>query len=356
MLQIDRSAPVMVTGATGYVAGWLVRRLLEEGLTVHAAVRDPDNADKLKYLNELAAAAPGEIRYFRADLMEPGSYAEAMDDCSVVFHTASPFRLGVRNPQKELVDPARLGTRNVLETVSDTPTVKRVVLTSSCAAIFGDNADLADTPNGIFTEEIWNTSSSLEHQPYYYSKTVAERAAWKIHGAQDRWDLVAVNPSFVLGPGINPYATSESFRLIRQLGDGTLKTGMPAVGIGVVDVRDVAEAHFRAAFTPEASGRYITSGHDSDFFELATILAERYGKDYPIPRRTLPKWLVWLVGPLADKTTTRRMIARNVGLPWKGDNSKSVRELGMTYRPLKETIEDFFQQMIDSGYLAHRRP
>ena len=86
--------------------------------------------------------------------------AEAMDDCSVVFHTASPFRLGVRNPQKELVDPARLGTRNVLETVSDTPTVKRVVLTSSCAAIFGDNADLADTPNGIFTEEIWNTSSS----------------------------------------------------------------------------------------------------------------------------------------------------------------------------------------------------
>ena len=64
---------------------------------------------------------------------------------------------------------------------------------------------------------------------------------------------------------------------------------------------------------------------------------------------------VWLVGPLADKTTTRMMIARNVDLPWKGDNGKSVRELGMSYRPLSESINDFFQQMIDSGYLAGRR-
>ena len=94
------------------------------------------------------------------------------------------------------------------------------------------------------------------------------------------------------------------------------------------------------------------SGHNSDFFELATVLADRYGDDYPIPRRTLPKWLVWLVGPLMDKATSRRMIARNVDLPWRADNSKGVRELGLSYRPLAESMNDFFQQMIDSGYLA----
>lgn len=110
MLQIDKSMPVMVTGATGYVAGWLVRHLLDEGLTVHAPVRDPDNPEKLKYLKAIADEAPGEIRFFKADLLEDGSYAEAMADCQMVFHTASPFFIDVKDPQKELVDPAQLGS------------------------------------------------------------------------------------------------------------------------------------------------------------------------------------------------------------------------------------------------------
>jgi dihydroflavonol-4-reductase len=204
----------------------------------------------------------------------------------------------------------------------------------------------------VFTEEIWNTSSSLTHQPYSYSKTVAEQEAWAIHDRQNQWDLVVINPSFVIGPGINPKGTSESFRLIRQLGDGTLKAGMPRLGLGVVDVRDLADAHVRAAFTPQAKGRYIVSGHNSDYFELAQALQERYGDDYPIPRRSMPKWLVWLFGPLADKTTTREVVARNVGLPWKGDNSKGVRELGLSYRPMEASMNDFFQQMIDSGLVT----
>jgi len=220
----------MITGATGYVAGWIVKRLLNEGYTVHAPVRDPENSEKLKYLNTLAENAPGGIRYFKADLLAEGSYDEAMQGCEVVFHTASPFVMAVNDPQKELIEPAQLGTRNVLESANRTPTVKRVVLTSSCAAIYGDNADLALTANRVFTEEDWNQTSSLEHQPYSYSKTVAEKEAWKIAKAQDRWDLVVINPSLVIGPGINPRGTSESFNLIRQFGDGTMKAGCPTGG------------------------------------------------------------------------------------------------------------------------------
>lgn len=78
MKSIDKSAPVLVTGASGYVAGWLVKRLLDEGLTVHAAVRNPDQAEKLRHLDQAAAESPGGIRYFKADLLEAGSYAEAM--------------------------------------------------------------------------------------------------------------------------------------------------------------------------------------------------------------------------------------------------------------------------------------
>jgi nucleoside-diphosphate-sugar epimerase len=339
----------MVTGATGYVAGWVVKRLLEAGFTVHAPVRDPENPEKLKYLNAIADQAPGNIRYFKADLLVEGSYSEAMQGCDVVFHTASPFTVAVKDPQKELIEPAQLGTRNVLETANQTESVKRVVLTSSCAAIYGDNADLALTAKGAFTEEDWNQTSSLDHQPYSYSKTLAEKEAWKIVKAQDRWDLVVINPSFVIGPGINPRGTSESFNLVRQLGDGTMKAGVPDWAMPAVDVRDLAEAHYRAAVTPEAEGRHIISGHNTSFPELAKVLRSHYGDAYPFPKKALPKWLVWLVGPLADKNLTRKMISLNVNLPFRADNSKGVRELGMTYRPIEESIVDFFEQMIASG-------
>ena len=73
MITVDTSAPVMVTGATGYVAGWLVKELLEAGAMVHAPVRDPSAKDRLKHLDAIAAASPGTIRYFKADLMTPGS-------------------------------------------------------------------------------------------------------------------------------------------------------------------------------------------------------------------------------------------------------------------------------------------
>lgn len=348
MKQIDRTKPVLVTGATGYVAGWLVKKLLDEGLTVHAAVRNPEDKKKLKALDDLAEQSAGTLKFFKSDLLEQGSYAEAMQGCELVFHTASPFTLHVQNPQLELIEPALKGTRNVLEQANLTPSVKRVVLTSSVAAIFGDNADLINTANGSFTEADWNTSSSEKHGAYLYSKTLAEREAWEISRHQSQWDLVVVNPSLVLGPAINPHgATSESFSIIRQMGDGTLKAGVPDMGWGVVDVRDVAEAHYQAGFVPGANGRYLTSGHNSTFLELALVLLRNFGDSYPIPRRLLPKWLIWLVGPLLNKAMTRKYVSRNVGYPWKGDNNKSTRELGIHYRPLEVTVGDMFQQLID---------
>lgn len=352
MKKIAKDRPVMVTGATGYVAGWIVKKLLGEGLAVHAAVRDPENREKLKHLNALAEQAPGSIAYFKSDLLDDGSYAKAMDGCEVVFHTASPFFMNVKDPQKELIEPAQLGTRNVLEQANRAESVKRVVLTSSCAAIYGDNADLEKTANGVFTEADWNMTSSIDHQPYSYSKMLAEKEAWKICDEQDRWDLVVINPSLVIGPGINPTGTSESFNLIRQFGDGSMKSGAPAWGMGVVDVRDLADAHFKAAFTPAAKGRYITSGHNTDFPSMAGPLIAHFGDAYPFPKKALPKWLVWLFAPLVNAGMTRNMVARNVNHPWRADHSKSVLELGMQYRPLEESMVDFFQQMIDAGTVS----
>jgi dihydroflavonol-4-reductase len=350
MTTIDITKPVMVTGATGYVAGWIIKTLLDKGFTIHATVRNPDNLTSLSYLNKLAGDAKGAIRYFKADLLVPGSFDEAMKGCELVFHTASPFTYKFSDAQRDLVDPALEGTRNVLNSVNLTTTVKRVVLTSSCAAIIGDARDCLGYPNGIATEAQWNVTSKVDHQPYSYSKTVAEKAAWEINKAQERWDLVVINPSLVIGPGINPVSTSESFSLVKQLGDGSMKTGVPDFSIGVVDVRDVARAHVTAAFNAGACGRYIVSAENTDFFTLAGYLREKFGKTYPIPGKIVPKFLVWLLAPAAG--FKRKMIRLNVGYPWKVDNSKSIRELGIDYRPARDSMVDFFQQMIDHKVFA----
>ncbi len=133
-----------------------------------------------------------------------------------------------------------------------------------------------------------------------------------------------------------------------------MKSGAPRWGMGVVDVRDVAQAHIAAAFTPSAKGRHIVSGTNTDFVEMGKCLLEKYGDNYPIPRRALPKTMLWLVGPFINKAMTRKAVSLNANVPWKADNSKSVRELGMTYRPMKVSLEEMFQQMIDAGHFKRK--
>jgi nucleoside-diphosphate-sugar epimerase len=347
---MNKDAPVLVTGATGFVAAWIVKKLLDEGFTVHAAVRNPENEEKIAHLNEMAAEAGGTIKYFKADLLDEGSYAEAMLGCEVVFHTASPFTLEVDNPVKELIEPAEKGTANVLNQATKTKTVKKVVVTSSCAAIYTDASDTQNAPNGEITEDIWNTTASVKYQPYSYSKTLAEKKAWEIADAQKQWQLVTINPSFVMGPALNKgKVSSESYNILQQLGDGTMKAGVPKMGIGLVDVRDVAEAHFQAAFNPKAQGRYITSAHNTNFLEMAQSLQTRFGKDYPIPNKALPKWLLWLVGPFINKSFSRKMISNNVNIAFKANNSKIKKELGLNFLPMQKTMEDSFTAAIEKG-------
>ncbi|MDQ8037407.1 MAG: NAD-dependent epimerase/dehydratase family protein, partial [Pedobacter sp.] len=229
---------VLVTGASGYIAGWIVKYLLEEGHTVHATVRDPAKASSVAHLQKMAAGTPGTLRLFKADLLEAGSFDAAMQGCTVVMHTASPFVLsGFKDANEALVRPAVEGTRHVLEAAKRCASVRRVVLTSSIAAVMGDNADLAGRE--AFTEEDWNTTSSVEHNPYQYSKVAAEREAWKIQGTQTQWDLVTINPGMVYGPALTPDSRSASIDTLRQLGDGRLLVGVPDLTYGVVDVREV---------------------------------------------------------------------------------------------------------------------
>ena len=344
---VTTSAPVLVTGATGYVAGWIVKGLLDAGVTVHAAVRDPGNTRKVKHLIDAAAASPGTLKLFASDLLDEGSYAPAMDGCSVVIHTASPFVRTVDNPQRDLIDPAVEGTRNVLQTSTETPSVERVVLASSIAAMVGDAQDVETYPGHVVTEDSWNRTSSLTREPYSYSKVLAEREAWRLAEGQERWRLVTINPGLVIGPSLNAEPTSDSFTIVRQIVEGRMRFGAPRVGIAVVDVREIAYAHIAAAFRPEATGRHLVVSETTDVVDLARRLIPGYGSRYALPRRAIPKPVAFAVGPLAG--LDRGYVRRNVGFDINADTTKSRHELGLRYRPAQESMADMFAQLTGSS-------
>lgn len=350
MREIDKSKPVMVTGGTGYIASWIIKMLLEDGINVNATVRDPFNGPKVEHLTELDKRSSGNLKLFKADLLDHDSFDEPMQGCELVIHTASPFFItGIKDPEKELIQPAKEGTRNLLETANRIAMVKRVVLTSSIVSIYGDNVEIEGATGGVFSEKDWNTTSSAEHQPYPYSKTIAEREAWSIAKKQNRWDLLTINPGWVLGPSVSKRSDSMSISTMIQLGNGSLKIGVPELWNGIADVRDVARAHIKAGFTPKASGRHIIVSQEATLFDIAAILRNNFGEAYPFPRRLAPKLLFWLIAPMYGYT--RKYVNKNVGYRIKFDTSYSSTDLDLTYTPLEQTVKDHFQQILDDGLL-----
>ncbi|MEU3334711.1 NAD-dependent epimerase/dehydratase family protein [Streptomyces sp. NPDC002144] len=336
--------PVLVTGGSGFVGSHLVRRLLERGYRVRATVRSVGNGAKVAPLRAMQDVHPGRLELFEADLLVEGDFDEAMKGCEVVFHVASPFFMPekIKDGQRDMVEPALSGTRNVVGSVERTPSVRRLVFTSTVGAIFGDYADVLEMEGRVLRESCFNTTSTVENNPYHYAKTVAEQAAWEAEKRQDRWRMVAVNPGLVLGPSLTPASESGSLFLLEELFKGYFFYGAPDFSFTTADVRDVADAHIAAAEVAEAHGRYIVAAEEmTSFHDMARIIRGRYPKDLRLPRTRLPHWPVRVLGPAFG--LTQDYIRKHLGIRFRVDNSRSVRELGISYRPIEETVLDHYE-------------
>lgn len=342
----------VVTGATGYVASWIVRRLLEDGWRVRGSMRDLTAADKRRHLDALSQEFPGRLDLFAADLLSPGAFDEACEGADVVVHTASPFVTGeVERPREALIEPALRGTENVLGAATRSASVRRVVLTSSVVAVHGDADEVKRAPGGAFTEDQWNRSAAEDYQPYGYSKTVAERRAWELAG-EASWSLSVMNPGFVLGPSLTPRGDSTSIALMRQMLSGEFADGVPRLVFGVVDVRDVAEAHLVAANAVTRGeegdgGRHILVGSHASLLEIARTIDRVAPGRYRLPDKEVPKLMFYLIGRKIG--FSRRYVRHNVGVAVRYDNSRSRRRLGIAYRSLSETLRDHLEQLERDG-------
>src|SRR5207302_4823624 len=210
--------------------------------------------------------------------------------CDYVVHVASPFPNETPKSEDELIRPAVDGTLRVLRAASGAG-VKRVVLTSSIAAVSSGHRDEA-----VRTEADW---SVVDRGPAYAkSKTLAERAAWDF-ARESGIELVAVNPGMVLGP-LRGRTVGTSAQVVRRLLTRDVPAS-PKLGFAPVDVRDVATAHRLALETPAAAGnRYILAGEHLWMRDIAAVLAEEYNPlGYRVPTGSLPTWVLRLLA-LAD--------------------------------------------------------
>ncbi len=350
---VDPPSLVCVTGANGYIASHLIGLLLDAGYRVRGTVRDPSQEAKTAHLTAMAKERDAEDRLelVAGDLLKPGSFDDAIAGCEGVFHTAAAVFFAADDPQKAIVDPSVDGTRNVFASIAKAGTVKRVVHTSSMAAVYSFDKP----PDHVYTEADWNDSSTVELDAYGLAKVSAEREALRLTAEvpeDQRWSLVHLNPGMVWGPPLIKAHAKASPLLIRDMVSGT-RPGTPRLHLGIVDVRDVAAIHLRAMQHPTASGRYLLIADHAWMPEVAQKLAALF-PDLAIKTRTLPKFVV-LAAALLDKSLNFHQLRKLVGRPMPFDGSRARREFEVIYRSLDETLRDTVEPMVAHGWARTRK-
>ena len=335
-------ARVLVTGATGFIAGHVILKLLDAGHEVYGTARSASKAAALNRTLSDYAGRPVEVGLFEADLNGDAGWAEAAGGMDYVQHIASPFPAAIPKDPDELIRPARDGALRVLK-AAKAAGVKRVVLTSSMAAIAYGWGDARPDP---LTEAHWSNPDNLkDNTAYTRSKTIAERAAWDyVNGEGQGLELSVINPSAVLGPVMSD-DLSGSLEIITQLMTGKVPAS-PRVGFCVVDVRDVADAHLKAMTVPEAAGeRFLACGRFMWMAEVADVLREHF----PAYRRKLPKGILpdWLLRLITLVNPPARQLIPELGRERHCSNEKARGVLGWQPRSEEDAIVDAAQSLID---------
>ncbi|XP_054802261.1 dihydroflavonol 4-reductase-like [Prosopis cineraria] len=314
------SKTVCVTGAAGFIGSWLVMRLLEHGYTVRATVRDPGNMKKVKHLIELPGADT-HLTLWKADLARKGSFNDAINGCSGVFHVATPLDFDSHDPENEMIKPTINGLLDIMKACLKAKTVRRLVFTSSAGTI-----GVTEHHKPVIDETCWTDvdfcrGAKMTGWAYFVSKTLAEKEAWKF-AKEHNMDFISVIPPHVLGSFLinsmpPSFITSLSLITGNEAHYSILKKGH------FVHVDDLCMCHIFLYEHPQAQGRYICSSHQATIHEIANLLNQKY------PRYNVP--------------TKFENIPKNLEIVHF--STKKIKDLGFQF---KYSLEDMFTEAVDT--------
>src|SRR5271170_3119736 len=324
------SKEVLVTGGSGYVGTQLIAALLRDGREVRATVRSLDGEAGVRAAVRRGGVNDTGLELVAADLASDEGWPAALEGVEEVHHVASPIPSAQAKDPDELIVPAREGTVRVLEAARDAG-ARRVVLTSSFAAV-----GYSPKPVRDYTEEDWTDPDTPGLAPYPRSKAIAERAAWDFIGTEaGNTQLVVVNPTFIAGPSL-VLALRSTLTYFKAIVEGEMPT-LPRQRFGVVDVRDVADAHITAMATPAAAGkRYLllADGPTITWLALAQILRDH-------------------LGPAGEHVTTNQAPGEDPS-PLTIHNDRAKQELRWQPRPAETTIVETAESLRELGLLEAR--
>ncbi|MBA0719438.1 hypothetical protein Golax_007120, partial [Gossypium laxum] len=270
---------VCLTGGTGFIGSWLIKRLLQEGYSVRTTVRaDPENKRDLTFLTSLPGAAE-KLEIFSADLNDPNSFDAAIEGSKAVLHVATPLSFDGKESLEAVTERSTSGALGILKACLRSKTVKRVVYTSSAATVIYNGQEMDMMDESFWTDVDFVTQKlNPKTHPYLISKTFTERAVLEF-GTQHGLDVVTVNPG----------NRSEYGFLLN---------------ISMVHVDDVARAHIFLLEYPDVKGRYNCSSNTISLDKLSEFLRGKY-PEFPIPS---PETLAEIKGPKLPGVSSKKLL------------------------------------------------
>lgn len=322
-----------VSGFTGYIALHLTKQLLEKGYKVIGSARSTTKAEKFaKLFNH-----PNFSYVIVSDICSLKEFEEVFKshpEIESVFHTASPLIFASDDAKTQILDPAVNGTVNILKAIKGYGTnVKRVVITTSYAAHNGYYQHYFE-PNTVVNEESKSTMTldmainENDEKPYWASKALAERAAWKfMEDESPKFTITTLAPTYTFGPQAFDELKSEVpstlvyIQMVLNAKDGNL----PPVAACAVDVRDIAKGHILALEKPETIGKRLLMTSSKFSLEFFANIINKHFPELGLPQQ-------------------QHVDPKDINCPTV-DSTKTLALLGMETIPIETTIVDTVKQM-----------
>ncbi|KAL4436198.1 hypothetical protein ABPG74_018182 [Tetrahymena malaccensis] len=341
---------VLLTGASGYLAGHVLNNLLERGYKVRGTVRSLQNLKKVDHLYKINPSKSSNLQLVEADLSNKESWDAVMKDVDYVIHTASPFPQTVPKNENDLIKPAVQGTEAVFEAAIKHG-VKKIVMTSSIASVF-----TGVTSKNCFTSDDWSNLDQCP--PYEKSKTLAEKKAWEIYEKnRSKIQMTIILPGFIQGPSFhqNGYVSADFVLKVMK----NEIPGIPKVSFATIDVRDCALAHVIPLDEDKLEltngKRYILTEGTYWMYDLIQILKEEFSQyKYKFASFTLESKLLFNLAGCVDKQVDliKPFFKRRIIF----DNTPTIKDLNINFRFHKTTLIDFAYDLINKGCIPNKLP